>query len=198
MLNEKVVKGLQTIVTELAQQADGHALQSRIFAAEGFSKLAAKYAEHAAEERGWVEKCTDRLLDFGVDVKNTMSLLLAGIAAISLLVGGIGIMNIMLVSVSERTCEIGIRKAVGAKRIHIMLQFLCEACILSVLGGIIGILLSFGAVELYKLIASSAVNMNWGVGFAAIAFCAVIGVLFGGYPATKASRLQPIDALHTT
>ncbi len=69
MLNEKVIKGLQTIVTELAQQADGHALQSRIFAAEGFSKLAAKYAEHAVEERGWVEKCTDRLLDLGVDVK---------------------------------------------------------------------------------------------------------------------------------
>ena len=82
--------------------------------------------------------------------------------------------------------------------IHIMTQFLCEACILSVLGGIIGLLLSFGAVEFYKLIASSAVTMNWGVGFAAIAFCAVIGVLFGGYPAAKASRLQPIDALHTT
>ncbi len=138
------------------------------------------------------------VLDTMSDVKNTMSLLLAGIAAISLLVGGIGIMNIMLVSVSERTREIGIRKAVGAKRIHIMLQFLCEACVLSVLGGVISLLLSFGAVEVYKLIASSAVSMNWGVGIAAIAFCSVIGVLFGGYPAAKASRLQPIDALHTT
>ena len=138
------------------------------------------------------------VLDTMSEVKNTMSLLLAGIAAISLLVGGIGIMNIMLVSVSERTREIGIRKAVGAKRRHIMTQFLCEACILSVLGGVIGLLISFGAVELYKLIASANVNMNWGVGFAAIAFCAVIGVLFGGYPAAKASRLQPIDALHTT
>ena len=138
------------------------------------------------------------VLDTMSDVKNTMSLLLAGIAAISLLVGGIGIMNIMLVSVSERTREIGIRKAVGAKRVHIMSQFLCEACILSVLGGIIGLALSFGAVEIYRLISSSAVVMNWGVGFAAIAFCAVIGVLFGGYPAAKASRLQPIDALHTT
>lgn len=138
------------------------------------------------------------VLDTMSDVKNTMSLLLAGIAAISLLVGGIGIMNIMLVSVSERTREIGIRKAVGAKRIHIMSRFLCEACILSVLGGTIGLLLSFGAVEIYKLISASAVTMNWSVGFAAIAFCAVIGVLFGGYPAAKASRLQPIDALHTT
>lgn len=126
-----------------------------------------------------------------------MSLVLGGIAAISLLVGGIGIMNIMLVSVTERTREIGIRKAVGAKRRHIMLQFLCEACILSVLGGIIGLLLSFSVVEIYSLISATSVGMNWGVGIAAIAFCAVIGVLFGGYPAAKASRLQPIDALHT-
>ena len=138
------------------------------------------------------------VLDTMSDVKDTMSLLLAGIAAISLLVGGIGIMNIMLVSVSERTREIGIRKAVGAKRIHIMAQFLCEACVLSVLGGVIGLGLSFGVVEIYKLISSLAVAMNWSVGGAAIAFCAFIGVLFGGYPAAKASRLQPIDALHTT
>lgn len=130
------------------------------------------------------------------DVTNTMSLLLAGIAAISLLVGGIGIMNIMLVSVTERTREIGIRKAVGAKRRHIMFQFLCEACILSILGGLIGLLLSFGGVEIYNRLSSTAVSMNWSVGIAAIAFCAVIGVLFGSYPAAKASRLQPIDALH--
>ena len=69
MANAKVIEGLQIIVTDLAQQADGHALQSRIFAAQGFTKLAEKYAEHAVEERGWVEKCTDRLLDLGVDVK---------------------------------------------------------------------------------------------------------------------------------
>lgn len=69
MTNEKVIAGLQTIVTELAQQADRHAIQSRIFASEGFSKLAEKYAEHAAEERGYVDKCIDRLLDLGCDVK---------------------------------------------------------------------------------------------------------------------------------
>ena len=137
------------------------------------------------------------VLDTMDDVANTMSLLLAGIAAISLLVGGIGIMNILLVSVTERTRDIGIRKAVGAKRKHIMLQFLCEACILTVLGGIIGLVLSFGVVEIYSLIAAASVEINWGIGIAAIIFCAVIGVLFGGYPAAKASRLQPIDALHT-
>ena len=69
MANEKVLEGLQTIVTDLAQQADGHALQSRIFASEGFTKLAEKYAEHAVEERGWVDKCIDRLLDLGCEVK---------------------------------------------------------------------------------------------------------------------------------
>jgi putative ABC transport system permease protein len=138
------------------------------------------------------------VLDTMSDVRNTMSLLLAGIAAISLLVGGIGIMNIMLVSVSERTREIGIRKAVGAKRIHIMTQFLCEACILSVLGGIIGLALSLGAVQIYNLFSATAVAMDWTIGIIAIGFCAVIGVIFGGYPAAKASRLQPIDALHTT
>lgn len=137
------------------------------------------------------------LMETMMETANTITLLLGCIAAISLLVGGIGIMNIMLVSVTERTREIGIRKAVGAKRRHIMLQFLCEACILSVLGGIIGLLLSFSVVEIYSLISATSVGMNWGVGIAAIAFCAVIGVLFGGYPAAKASRLQPIDALHT-
>lgn len=137
------------------------------------------------------------ILDTMDDVSNTMSLLLAGIAAISLLVGGIGIMNIMLVSVTERTREIGIRKAVGAKRRHIMFQFLCEACILSVLGGVIGLALSFAVVGVYDLATGSVAAVNLGIGLAAIIFCAVIGVAFGGYPAAKASRLQPIDALHT-
>jgi putative ABC transport system permease protein len=131
------------------------------------------------------------------DVNSTMSLLLGGIAAISLLVGGIGIMNIMLVSVTERTREIGIRKAVGAKRKHILFQFLCESCILSVMGGLIGLLISYGVVSFYNLISGSSAEMNWTIGLASIAFCGVIGILFRSYPAAKASRLQPIDALHT-
>ena len=107
-------------------------------------------------------------------------------------------MNIMLVSVTERTREIGIRKAVGAKRQHIMLQFLCESCILSVLGGLIGLALSAAIVGIYNTVSGSSATINWSIGLAAIAFCAVIGVLFGSYPAAKASRLQPIDALHTS
>lgn len=138
-----------------------------------------------------------QVLDTMGDVTNIMSVLLAGIAAISLLVGGIGIMNIMLVSVTERTREFGIRKAIGAKRRHIMTQFLCEACILSILGGLLGLALSWGCVRIYGEFSQSYVSMNWGIGLAALAFCAVIGVLFGSYPAAKASRLQPIDALHS-
>ena len=107
-------------------------------------------------------------------------------------------MNIMLVSVTERTKEIGIRKAVGAKRKHIMFRFLCEACVLSVLGGLIGLVLSFLGIELYNLFAGASTSMRWGVGGAAILFCAVIGIVFGGYHAAKASRLQPIDALHNS
>lgn len=131
------------------------------------------------------------------EVDNTMSLLLGGIAAISLIVGGIGIMNIMLVSVTERTREIGIRKAVGAKRRHIMFQFLCEACVLSVLGGLVGIAFSFAGIQIYNVMAGASAIMNLKIGGATIAFCVVIGIVFGGYPAAKASRLQPIDALHS-
>ncbi|MCD7741324.1 MAG: ABC transporter permease [Ruminococcus sp.] len=137
------------------------------------------------------------VLDTMDDVSSTMSLLLGGIAAISLVVGGIGIMNIMLVSVSERTKEIGIRKSIGAKRRHILTQFLCEACILSVLGGLIGLLFSWCVIYCYNYFAESTVEINKAIAAAAIVFCAVIGVGFGSYPAAKASKLQPIDALHT-
>ena len=150
------------------------------------------------DEEAYTVSNQSEVLDTMDDVTNTMSLLLAGIAAISLLVGGIGIMNIMLVSVTERTREIGIRKAVGAKRKHILLQFLCESCILSVLGGTIGLTLSCGVVAVYSLVAGSSASLNWGIAGAALLFCGVIGVLFGSYPAAKASRLQPIDALHTS
>lgn len=138
-----------------------------------------------------------QVLDAMDEVDNTMSLLLGGIAAISLLVGGIGIMNIMLVAVSERTKEVGIRKAVGAKRRHILAQFLCEACILSLVGGLLGLLASAGAVAMYGLAIGGSVALDWSTGIAAVLFCAVIGVAFGGYPAAKASRLRPIEALHT-
>ena len=135
------------------------------------------------------------VLDTMEKVSNTMSMMLGGIAAISLLVGGIGIMNIMLVSVTERTREIGIRKAIGAKRGNILAQFLVEACFLSLLGGLLGVLCSVLGVQIYNSVTSSNITILWGVVFATIGFCGIIGVAFGGYPAAKASKLLPIEAL---
>ncbi len=135
------------------------------------------------------------LLDTLSDVMSTLSLMLGGIAAISLLVGGIGIMNIMLVSVAERTREIGIRKAIGARRSHIMMQFLIEACVLSILGGLLGLGLSALGLKIFALAADMTISMEWRAVIAALVFCIVIGVVFGSYPAAKASKMTPIDAL---
>jgi putative ABC transport system permease protein len=121
--------------------------------------------------------------------------LLASIAAVSLLVGGIGIMNIMLVSVTERTREIGVRKALGATRMNILLQFLIEALTLCLLGGIIGILLGVGtAILLSKVMQWNTLISPMAVGIA-FAFSAGVGLFFGIWPARRAARLDPITAL---
>ena len=135
------------------------------------------------------------LLDTMEDVMSTLSLMLGGISAISLLVGGIGIMNIMLVSVAERTREIGIRKAIGARRANIMMQFLIEAVVLSLLGGLLGLGLSILGLKVFSAIADMSITLEWRAAIAALLFCMVIGVGFGSYPAGKASRMTPIDAL---
>lgn len=128
-------------------------------------------------------------------VTGTLTLMLGGIAGISLLVGGIGIMNIMLVSVTERTREIGIRKAIGAKRRDIMRQFLVEAVVVSSIGGIVGILVGIlGSQALGKLM-SITTTVSPEVALLAFSFSAMVGVFFGWFPANKASRLKPIDAL---
>jgi macrolide transport system ATP-binding/permease protein len=125
----------------------------------------------------------------------TMSLLLASIAAISLLVGGIGIMNIMLVSVTERTKEIGLRKAIGARRLDILLQFLIEATVVSVIGGLIGILLGCTASVVLSHATGWATSVSIESIFISFFFSAFIGIVFGIYPARMASLLHPIDAL---
>jgi putative ABC transport system permease protein len=128
-------------------------------------------------------------------VSNILTVLLGAIAGISLLVGGIGIMNIMYVSVTERTREIGLRMAIGGKGIDILLQFLAESILISVTGGLIGILLG---VVASKIIGST---MSWPIvilpdsELLSFAVCSVIGIFFGWYPAKKASNLDPIDAL---
>lgn len=124
-----------------------------------------------------------------------LTLMLAGIAAISLLVGGIGIMNIMLVSVSERTREIGIRKAIGATRGNILSQFLIEALTVSLIGGLIGLLLSWAACQFLAPALGMTMVFSPSIALLAIGFSVMIGVVFGLYPAAKASGLKPIDAL---
>jgi putative ABC transport system permease protein len=123
----------------------------------------------------------------------TLTVMLAGIAGISLVVGGIGIMNIMLVSVTERTREIGIRKAVGARTYDILSQFVIEAVMLSVLGGIIGIIIGAGGAVVLKSVVPTQVTW-WSVAVAFF-FAAAVGVFFGAYPAYRASKLDPIEAL---
>ena len=125
----------------------------------------------------------------------TMTLLLAAIACVSLVVGGIGIMNIMLVSVTERTREIGIRLAIGAHGSDVLLQFLIEAVILSSMGGILGILLGIGASQLVSKFNGWPVLVSPASVIVAFAFSAAVGVFFGYYPARKAAQLDPIEAL---
>jgi len=124
-----------------------------------------------------------------------MSMLLAAVASVSLLVGGIGIMNIMLVSVTERTREIGLRLAVGARGLDIMMQFLVEAMTLATLGGAIGVLLGVLISWLFAYIAGWSISLNLLSIIFAVGFSAAIGIFFGYYPAKKAAKMQPIEAL---
>lgn len=130
------------------------------------------------------------------ETTNTLTLMLGGIAAISLLVGGIGIMNIMLVSVSERTREIGIRKAIGAARGNILMQFLIESLVVSLMGGLLGLAISVAAVKAFAPVLQMTLTIPVNVAWMAIGFSVFIGVVFGMYPANKASKLRPIEALH--
>jgi len=129
------------------------------------------------------------------ETSSTLGLLLAATAAIALLVGGIGIMNIMLVSVTERTREIGLRLAVGARRRDILTQFLVEAVTLCLIGSLVGVALGVGTGELVKRMVDIPVLLNVPIIFIAISSAALVGIFFGFYPARKASRMNPIDAL---
>ncbi len=132
-------------------------------------------------------------------ITSVLSIMLGGIAAISLVVGGIGIMNIMMVTVTERTREIGIRKAIGASRGTILLQFLMEAVVLCMLGCGLGIFFSWAVLQIVNTVVASldmVFVLNGGVVAVAVVFCFIIGIVFGLYPANKAAKMKPIDALH--
>jgi putative ABC transport system permease protein len=139
-------------------------------------------------------------LDTAKTITNVLTIFLGGIAAISLLVGGIGIMNIMLVSVTERTREIGLRKALGARRIDILVQFLTESSLLSLFGGLIGIALGWGisyAVGRYAETKNTPIDPSIGMDVILLAtlFSAAVGLFFGLYPANRAAGLEPVEAL---
>ena len=138
---------------------------------------------------------SDYFLDLWNKISGLIFILMFAIASVGLIVGGIGVMNIMLVSVTERTREIGVRKAIGARRSHILMQFLIEAVTLSALGGIIGVLFGSGLTMLlkYGIHMPAQLSIMWV--FAALIACAMIGVGFGIYPAWKAARLDPVEAL---
>jgi putative ABC transport system permease protein len=149
----------------------------------------------AGQDDDFIIRTLEEMADIRTQAMGTMTTLLAGIAGVSLIVGGIGIMNIMLVSVTERTREIGLRMAIGAKGRDVLLQFLVEAIALSLLGGGIGIALGFGLAEGMSRwmswpakVPPNAVAMSFG-------FAAAVGVFFGFYPARKAASLDPIEAL---
>lgn len=126
---------------------------------------------------------------------STLTLLLGAIAGISLLVGGIGIMNMMLTTVTERTKEIGLRKAIGAKSRDISLQFLTEATTMTLIGGIIGVLLGWGTAMILQKTGAYSTQVTWSSVILAFCVAALVGIVFGFYPARRAAKLRPIDAL---
>lgn len=147
------------------------------------------------EEDDFQIRTQQELVNTFSSISNILTILLGAIAGISLLVGGIGIMNIMFVSVTERTREIGLRMSIGGRGIDILMQFLIEAMLLSIIGGILGILLGIGSSSLIASFTGWPIQVMTSAVIMAFLVCAAIGIFFGWYPARKASRLNPIDAL---
>ena len=174
------------------EAAEGHTME------EAERRMTAILMERfSQDEDAFSIRSQDILEDAMGDITSILTILLGGIAAISLVVGGIGIMNIMLVTVTERTKEIGIRKAIGATRGAILRQFLIEAIVLCMMGCAIGIFGSWCVLQAVTTVVSSLgmkFAMNGTVVLAAVVFCFAIGLVFGLYPANKAAKMKPIDA----
>ncbi|MFZ2330948.1 MAG: ABC transporter permease [Atribacterota bacterium] len=200
-LDERAYVPLSVVMDRLTAQKYVDSLLAQAYSSDEANRAVQEIEyfmqKHLEDEKREQFRITsqDEILDTVSSVTNTMNMMLGGIAAISLLVGGIGIMNIMLVSVTERTREIGIRKALGAKNKNILFQFLMESLSLSSLGGVAGI--GFGWVATYFL----AQYGNWPFIISTISviiafsFALFIGIFFGLYPAMKAAKMNPVDAL---
>jgi putative ABC transport system permease protein len=181
---------IQQIAVSAASAGDTSATAERIA-----SLLRVRHKIQPGDPDDFQVRTLEEMAAVRVQATQTMTALLASIAGVSLLVGGIGIMNIMLVSVTERTREIGLRMAIGARGRDVLLQFLVEAVVLSLLGGSVGILLGFGLSQGVTLWQGWPTAVSSNAVFIAFGFAAAIGVFFGFYPARKAAALDPIDAL---
>ena len=182
------------------QQIDSYIVKARSAQAtvQAMTKLTAYLTGFINDQNGYCQVYSDNSSADALQNQNTMqAMVLGGIAAISLLVGGIGIMNIMLVTVTERTREIGIRKAIGAERKSIIVQFLIEAAVICGIGGLIGIFIGYlGTLIAGKFLLDGMILWpGTAITIGAFAFSVVLGVIFGLYPAVKASGLQPVEAL---
>lgn len=195
-----------TTLVRISDEVSTHITDFYVSAAEGGTVEQAEsavtellMARFNNDEDAFTVNAQNAIEDAMSSITSVLAVLLGGIAAISLVVGGIGIMNIMLVTVTERTREIGIRKAIGASRGVILQQFLMESVVLCMLGCAAGIALSWVFLEVVGMVVSSldiTFKMSGTVVLIAVAFCFAIGVGFGLYPANKAARMKPIDALH--
>jgi putative ABC transport system permease protein len=190
---QKKLQGIQHLnnITVSAYSADGIANTAEAIKAS--MRITQDLA--AGEEDTFRVQTLEDMVAFRTQTTSTLTSLLAGIAAVSLMVGGIGIMNIMLVSVTERTREIGLRMAIGARGQDVLLQFLVEAIVISMVGGGLGIALGFGLAELAKWLNNWPALVPLDSILVAFGFAAFVGVFFGFYPARKAAGLDPIEAL---
>ena len=157
--------------------------------------LRARHHLRAGQDDDFTIRTMEDIAKASMAASRTMMVMLLSIASISLLVGGIGIMNILLVSVTERTREIGIRMAIGAKRRHVLFQFLVESLVMTTIGGLVGVILGAASARLLTLMVGWPAILSPFAATIAFLFSAGVGILFGLYPANKASRLEPIEAL---
>jgi putative ABC transport system permease protein len=207
-LDDQALVPLATMDSRLSASSDRDSLSSIYITASSNSTISAAYQEadslllnrHAittAADADFTITTQKSLLTTASSVSKTLTVLLGGIAALSLLVGGIGVMNIMLVSVTERTREIGLRKALGATPRVIRRQFMVEASVLGVVGGIAGAGLGIAGAVILPHFISNAITISPAAVAGAVAVAAAIGLIFGVYPAGRAAKLAPIDALRT-
>ncbi len=205
--DDQALVPLSTAAQRIVGGTDRDALSTIYLSATGPDTLSAAYQEASAilltrhglgaDEADFTIADQRSLLSTSDDVDRTLTVLLGGIAGIALLVGGIGVMNIMLVSVTERIREIGLRKALGARPALIRRQFLVEASVLGLAGGVLGVVAGVGGAVVLRRVAETPVVLSLPPAAAAIALATAIALVFGVYPASRAARLAPIDALRS-